>query len=66
MSNFIENGVYGYKNNRLANGEFNRCQYVYKNGEFIKLNPSHTYFLGTFEDEIIEQLVLIKENFFRD
>lgn len=40
MSNFIENGVYGYKNNRLANGEFNRCQYVYKNGKFIKLEEN--------------------------
>lgn len=58
---FIENAIYGYKDNRLSDGRFNRHQFVYMDGQFYSLDASHSYIEGTFDIEEEDRLVLIKE-----
>ena len=58
---FIENAIYGYKDNRLSDGRFNRSQFVYMDGQFYRLDASHSYIEGIFDIEEEDRLVLIKE-----
>lgn len=58
---YIEGATYGYKNNEMSDGRFNRSRFVCLGGVLHRLDATNKYVVGTFDIEKKERLVLIEE-----